>query len=313
MDPIDHQLPLLESFQKEGKVSTVINPDLCLYPAFGQPLAVVLANTTLAIITDVDENDPLQLSPSMAKVVLCLEGIDSIKVDRLFKALSSIQAEVIAVDLHQVKNTMITNLGKFSKLKHLSIPDADVTALENLAESIESWGPQPPLTYCHVGGEGPTIPSRLVTSLSKCTHLKHLELSGKNLHDKLSILIGSPSPELRHLKVSDCSLQGSDIDHLTTVFREGRLTQLDKLDLEENPIGEAAVGHLLEAIISTRPHTRMQVNLKITGVDEGGDVTELTDEFIDEWKTKVSGTMIIVEGISKPSKQPLFCTTNKKL
>ncbi len=289
---------LLKSFQKEGNVSTVINPYLCEYPSCGRPLAEVLANTELVYITDTDENDPLQLNPTQAQITVNLLGEPGEEYDRLWKALYNIQANIIALNLYEVSSANVTRLGHLPHLKRIFIEYCSEASGEDLAASIEAWGDQSQLTYCHL--KKVPIPRSVMTGLCKCTHLIHLYLFRCNLHDKLGAFMASPPPLLRELILCECSLHGSDVDHITLAIQAGRLTHLEKPSIRHNPVGEVAVGHLLEALISTRPHTQLKLQLYSTGVKKESDEDEglytyLSKQFVSEWKAKLTDTNIKVD------------------
>ena len=278
-------LSLLKTCQKEGGLS----------------VAKVLANTELAVILDIDKNDPLQLSPSPAKIIMKLGGdvmkpsrVDTERFDRLLQALKSVQANVIALHLNQVKSPYVTRLQHFCQLKHLHIEGCGCgkEAMMDLADSIEAWGPQPQLKYCYLSWV--PILSSVMTALSQCTQLMYLNLSGCNLHDKLSVFMSRPPAGLRDLTLQWCSLDAADLNHLTQTIREGRLTSLEELDIQANPVGEAAVGRLLEALISIKPTSLLTLELVGTGVDEDGKRTPLSKQFKTEWKAKLTGTNINV-------------------
>ena len=285
----DKHLQLLESFQREGNVST------SKYPSSGRILAEVLTNTKLVYITNIDEDDSLKLNPSPAQIIVKLYAVDGKKYDRLWKALHDISANVIALHLHGIRSANVTKLSHFSQLKYLYIASCDCSeaAGEDLAQSIEAWGPQSQLTYCWLNKV--PISKSVMMALCKCTHLIHLYLKGCNLHGKLDVFMATPPPGLRDLILRVCSLHGSDVDHVTQAILEGRLTHLKKLDIRHNPVGEVAVGHLLEALISTRPHTQIELDLYETDVDEDGKYTHLSKQFVTEWEAKLTGTNIDVK------------------
>ncbi len=201
-------LKLFYALLKEGG-TPLVNPHLTWYPECGPPLAEVMANTNLAVITDTDETDPLQLKVSSAQITLhlegtqtCLERAHTAAFERLWQALHSTPASVTAISLSRVKSAKKTNVRHFSQLKYLGIFDASESEREELAVSIDSWGPHHSLTYCRLNKQGLNnmpIPKSLVTALSKCVHLKSLDLGGHDLHwhynndDKLSILMASPA------------------------------------------------------------------------------------------------------------------------
>ncbi len=272
-------LSVLGSCQKEGGLS----------------VAEVLTNPYLLYITNIDSNDTLQLNPSPSDIIVKLDEIDSERFDRLWQTLKSINANVIALHLEKVRSQNVTKLHHFPQLKYLHIAYCDFSeeAMEDLAESINSWGPQPQLTCCLL--QGGSIPRSVMTALCKCTHLKHLDLFGCNLEGKLSVLMADPPHALRQLRLLECSLHGADVNQLTQSVRQGHLTSLQVLNIRMNPVGVVSVGHLLEALISIRPHTQLKLGLELTGVNENGKYTGLSDQFETEWKTKLTDTNIKVE------------------
>ncbi len=280
-------LSIVQSCQKEGGISA-FNPYLSEYPACGRPLAEVLDNTQLAYIDGILENDTLQLNPSSSQIIVKLDRVDSETYDRLWQALQSKQCNVIALDLCLVRSRNVTKLQYFTELKCLSIMDCDCSEeeAENLAEIINSWGPQPQLINCLLWGV--PIPRSVLSALCACTNLLALQLWDCDLHDKLSVLMAS-LPPIRALLLENCSLCGGDVHHITQAVREGRLSDLQYLHIGANPVGEVAVGSLLEAL-STRTYTKLRLELMFTGVDEDGEVTDLSEQFDTEWQAKLSHT-----------------------
>ncbi len=292
--------PFLSSLQKEGDVS-LINPYLNEYPACGRPLAQVLASTKLVYITGIDQNDPLQLNPcpDPARIVVKLSGerrtLSSERYDRLWQALGSVPTIVIALSLHKLDSAKEMKLGEFSQLKYLYLDPVDMVGMSDLREfalSIGSRAPQPPLIFCQLSAftsytsesdHKTSLPRSLLKALSGCNHLKYLTLSQCDLHDMLSILMVSPPPSLRVLKLCSCNLHAGDIYHLTQSFSNNKLTKLRELNLCFNPIGEAALSMLLQ-VINIKPHTLKELNLWKTGVYEIGSLTDLSWQFVNEWK-----------------------------
>ncbi len=292
-------LKLFYALLKEGG-APMVHPHLTCYPECGRPLSEVLENTKLTVITDIyGKNDPLQLNASSVHIILQLKeyGEHRPAFDRLWQALHSTPASVTAIYLWGVKKSAQRfNMRHFSQLKHLEIEDASESELEELAAGIDSWGPHHSLTYCRLVEQFTIMPTpkSLVTALSKCVHLKSLDLGGHDLHDKLSILMASPAPGLRELELHNCKLQADDMNHVTEAFREGRLTRLEKLDIMKNPIGEAGVSSLLQAI-STTSHAIKYLDVEWTGVDEAGKWIDLSEQFIIEWKGKLTNIHIDIK------------------
>ncbi len=310
---LDIPLSLLASFQREGKVSNEINPYLCEYPACGRPLGEVLANTELACITDIDKSHTLELNPSSAQVILCLKS-DSLApekekktvtdwFDRLWRAFLDTQTDVIAIYMHGVQSSNAVKLSHYPNLKYLHLEGKDLcydeTSGEGLAESINAWGPTPQLRTCTL--HDVPIPRSLMTTLSRCTQLFHLKFSGSyvgrkcNLKDKVSLLMASAPPKLKFLGMQQCFIQGGDVHHIIQAVKEGHLSHLEELIIEFNPVGEVAMGRLLETLIFARQRKQLKVKLTWTGVDEVGKEAKLSGQFETEWKAKLTGTNIDVE------------------
>ncbi len=294
----DISLPLLESFEKEGNVSSTVNPYLCRYPACGHSLAQLLDSTEVIFIDGVDDNDKLQLKSGSGEIFLKikLQEVDSERVNRLWQALHCIPTNVTALH-HEVKNVNVTKLRHFSKLKYLCLRDCSCseTEMQDLAKSIMSWAPQPQLRYCKLWWV--PIPRELMTALHTCPYLVYLDLSECHLTNNLSTLMATPPPALKDLRLELCSLNGTDVQHVTQAIRGNRLIYMQHLNINRNPIGEVAVGSLLEAIICTRPHTQLNIKLGTTGVYEDRKYlhSKLSKHFVAQWKTKISGTNINVK------------------
>ena len=77
---------------------------------------------------------------------------------------------------------------------------------------------------------------------------------------------------------------------VTKAIRAGRLTHLQEVNIRINPVGEVAVGHLLQELINTRANTKLTLGLWNSGADEGGERTYLSEQFVAEWKAKLTDT-----------------------
>ncbi len=308
LDSSGKGLNMLQSCEKEGGISAV-NPFVSQYPACGHPLAEVLANTKLAWITDVDENDTLQLNPSSAEIILKLyidiegegwigihDNANNDKYYRLWKALNSTHANIAVLDLGRLRSEFSTKLHNFPQLRSLTLFECDYTEaeMEDLAESIDSWGPQPKLIDCFLYRL--PIPGSLMSALGKCTNLSTLQFESCDLSNELSALMVPPLPALSKLILSNCSLYDADLDHIAQAVRKGGLAKLEYLDIAEDLVGmggnyvsEEGVGSLLEALVSIRPHREFHLEL-----DSMGQLLDLSEQFEDEWKTKLKNTSITV-------------------
>ncbi len=305
----DKSLPLLALFQQEGNLQTRDIPYITEYPACGHNLIDILLKYDLVYISYINTKDTLQLIPSPTQILVKLQKIkDAKKFDRLWKALHLIHSNTIGLLLDRVMSENVTKLYKFSQLKFLYISECyfNEAAAEDLAKSIEAWGPQPQLTYCSLHTEQFGIPDErmsisLLTAICKCRDLVHLSLT-HTLTDRLYLLIGDPPPNLRHLTLRDCWINRSDVNRITQAIRKNLLTKLRSLDLTRNPVGEEGIGSLLETFILTRAQTGLTLHISSTGSSpceygEFGEYVEfgeLSEEFIAEWKPKVRSTDIIV-------------------
>ncbi len=196
---------ILATCNKESG-SFTINQHLSLYPSCNKPLDEVLANAGLVYIGGVAKNDTLQLNPRSTQIIVNHSfdsGMNTEKYDRLWEALYSAHANVIALHLKNIMSTNVTKVHNFPHIKHLHIWDSSCNDvdMEVLAESIESWGKQPQLTYCYLSNV--PIPGSLMTALCKCTKLLSLDLSSCKLNGNLSVLMASPPPELRKLNLTE--------------------------------------------------------------------------------------------------------------
>ena len=103
-----------------------------------------------------------------------------------------------------------------------------------LAQSIQSWGDNPPLqklilSDCSIPEQ---VWPELLQSLSSCRKLSDLELSENNLTGCLSSFLSDPNPGLTSLKdlnLKQTKLNKSDIQHLTHLIQNKKLSGLKVL------------------------------------------------------------------------------------
>ena len=307
-DSIAENINLLTAFQTEGGVP-LNNTFLTWYPKCGFPLADILANTNLVYISDTDEIDKLQINASHAQIILNsgqFSGRGQSAFVDLCKALHSVDARVTVLDrinvgVNSASSVIRNNLRHFSHLKCLRIGVSSESELEHLAQCIKSWGPHPQLTefslHCGpiINDMIPLMPQLLVTRLSKCEHLKVLNISDVNLHGSLSILMASPPPMLRALTMTSSFLQADDINHMVKAFREDKFTRMEKLDIALNPIGEVALDLLLQ-VIAIKPHVLKDLDICLCSeIEEGrmGEGSELSDHFANKWKIQLTNINVI--------------------
>ncbi len=235
---------VMQTLQNAGKVLNV-NPYLCWYPEYcgGLPLAEVLTNTKLAVITDVEEDDPLNVQHSTADVILNLQDNNKETCSKLVKALHSAQPNLLALKLDEC--------------------DTDEDAMEELAAYIDSLGPLPQLRYCYLGHYTSfPIPSSMLTSLSKCKQLRCLDMENCDLGSRLHILLSDPLPQLRVLVLDDTRLCAEDVEQIADCARRNKLPHLRVLDINENH----HLGSRLHILISDPPPQLRELELQETGL-----------------------------------------------
>ena len=147
-------------------------------------------------------------------------------------------------------------LQSLSSCKYLTELDLGKNKLgeagHQLAQTIRSWGDEPPLQqlWLHNCSLAATASLELVQSLSTCQHLAFLSLGGNKLgaagHQLAqSIRSWGDEPPLQLLGLYNCALSASASLELVQSLKTCR--QLTELSLGENKLGEA--GHQLAQII----------------------------------------------------------------
>ncbi len=235
---------------------------MSMYPACCRHLTEALEKSEMVCITDIDENGPLQLRPCPAQVILQFgsrkvkssNAQGNEKFDKLFEALHSIHAKVIAVQVDH------------------NFPGVNAINLEHLL-------PLPEMISCDLWEM--SISTTAMTTFPKCANLLNLRFHHCDLHGKLSTLMASPPPALKKLELTECNIQGADVDHVTQAVKGDRLTHLKLLGLSYNPIGELALSSLVSALISSRFHKKIVLIIGLCGVDkEDGTHTLLHEGFV---------------------------------
>ena len=107
-----------------------------------------------------------------------------------------------------------------------------------LVQSIASWGDNPQLKTLYLSQC--SIPEQvwpeLLQSLSSCRNLFRLNLSGNNLTGCLSSFLSDPNPgltSLTWLDLEQTSLNKSDIQYLTHLIQNKKLSRLSSLSLKQ--------------------------------------------------------------------------------
>ncbi len=285
---------LLDRFEKEANILKQIHPYFHRYNKCGHSLDKVLKNTEFAYIEDIIGHT-FELNQSQAQIILNFYNCSNCRnFDTAWYALNTMQANVVALHYRgDTSGSQVSKLSHFSGLKYLYIETYNsyhAAAVDALAKSIHSWGPEPLLTYCHLrlNEMGPNDIQPFLTGLCKCKHLMHLHLKMCNLYTKLSVLCEDPPPLLRYLALNHCSLDAADVDSITQAIMEDKLPNLQELDIGDNSVGEDAVGTLLETVILTRPHKQLLIKVLKTRYIIDCGVSNLPEQFVSEWQTKLT-------------------------
>ncbi len=248
VEPSNNWTPIInfglwKLFQEEGCVQQV-SPYLSEYPYCWNPLAEVLTNTQQALITGVDSKDSLKVESSTASVTLSLAETGKGEFCRLWKALQSAKANIVAL--------------------HLFECEIDKNTMDELGEYIADRGSEMPLKIFHL--DMIPIPNSLLASLGKCTRLVHIDMAWCDLSNRVHLLMNDPPPALKCLSLTNAHLLSDDVDQIADSVRQNKFGKLEQLDIQYNPIcsmaeaelfdklseycSEPALGGLLEAFLS---------------------------------------------------------------
>ena len=108
-----------------------------------------------------------------------------------------------------------------------------------LVEAIDCWGSHPPLEELSLSGCNmpKRVCSQLLSKLSRCEHLVHLNLQGNFLTGCLPNFLPDVHPGLRKLKVvviDECQVNKDDLCHLTKLIRQSKLPLLKHISARNN-------------------------------------------------------------------------------
>ena len=177
----------------------------------------------------------------------------------------------------------------------------------HIAESIRSWGPDPPLRALQLRDcEMPVaVCAPLLSALSTCKHLTVLHLSGNRLTGCLPNLVPDPHPGLHSLEwlaVGYAALNRDDVQHVTRLIQTNKLPRLGLLLLQSNKLAyrrgwpwqwgnnlrvmEDVCGRLIEACV-TQYHHQGELWLQLGLWDNN-----LSPEFVRRWESHCAGTII---------------------
>ena len=135
----------------------------------------------------------------------------------------------------QVMAELLQSLSSCKQLSLLALSGSTIgEAGRYLAQSITSWGGNPPLqklilSDCSIPEQ---VWPELLQSLSSCRKLSDLDLSENNLTGCLSSFLSDPNTgltSLKHLNLEQTKLNKSDIQHLTNLIRNKKLSGLKVL------------------------------------------------------------------------------------
>ena len=99
--------------------------------------------------------------------------------------------------------------------------------LETITDTLEALG----LGGCFIPVD---ITRQIISVLSRCKNLYHINLLGNTLTGQISRFV--PHPQLKHLDLSYAALNKVDIDHLTDIILENKVPNLEELFLNGNSL-----------------------------------------------------------------------------
>ncbi len=316
-------LAIYQSLQKEGCVSNV-NKYFCNYPTCGRPLAEVLATTELALISGVDENDVLDVKSSSAEVIMYKPGK---RREPVIKITGKEDYGKLWKSLREAKANIVTSI--------LCASDIGQNKLNELIMSMcsDSHGSDMDLKYCHLVTEPDVkIPSSFLKTVCTWKHLSRLELNRCDLSTRVNMLLDSPPPALRVLRLTRSRLLQEDVIFIGDCVRQYKLKNLEVLDIRENPITDStaqmmnhdidtalpgsqlAVEHLLNAFLTKWMEGNQRQKIRKLDCMENGDkhmeticistffitddldywreIQTLSFHFVYQWKCKLEKTNI---------------------
>ncbi len=294
----------MEAFQKEGCVSG-FNQYLSVYPerthvtpdnlarAHSNKLCDILCNTHLVIITELEETDKPLTDPGSAEVIVDISEMDSDKFYQLWHVLQSMEhSNILALSFYDITSECATKLENLSQMKYLRFCDVNCKVnIANLSKSIAAWGSEAKLRYLQM--DFMTIPGSFLTAVSTCSHLRCTQFTQCNFSDGLAPFMVCPPQGMTRLTLAHHSLHREDVTSLAEAFAQNKLRRLEHLDVSRNHVGKLAITTLLEAVLSSRPSSKMEID--ITNNNEGNWAPPFSEQFINELKLKFSGTNIAIK------------------
>lgn len=168
----------------------------------------------------------------------------------------------------QLNESVCKQLAHVIHLTFLSLDNNNLgDAGHHLAESISSWGPDPPLEYILISrNKMPTKAcARILSVLSRCKRLHRADLPGNTLRNCLSNFVPEDHPglhSLQELNVQDAALKKADLDHIIHLIVSRKLPGLKRLVINLNSEIEAGFEELKEACVT---HHQRELKLLLGG------------------------------------------------
>ena len=113
----------------------------------------------------------------------------------------------------------------------------------------------------------------IVDSLSHNTSLEKLNMGGSNFSSVNVLSLASllkVNTRLRHLYFKDCNIQSSDSVHLAKALEENATTQLQTLQLWDNPIGSEGAVAFADMLATNKSLT--ELNMRGCSIQEQGAI-----------------------------------------
>ena len=211
---------------------------------------------------------------------------------------------------------LFLSLSSCKQLSHLILGGNTIgKAGRYLAQSITSWGDNPPLQrldlgYCSIPEQ---VWPELLQSLSSCKQLSHLILGGNTIgkagrYLAQSITSWGDNPPLQRLDLRDCSIPEqvwpglfqslSSCKQLLSLYLNGNtitgclssflsdphpgLTSLESLDLCSTSLNKADIRYLVHLIRDKLPHLKRLMLREQSWVDVEEELEQLNERLLSE-------------------------------
>ncbi len=173
-------------------------------------------------------------------LIMCI-GLTSLTDLRLDNCnLSSEMCELICKELKH-----------FTHLEWLDLSANPVGAhVVHLTAAIRAWGPvavlkRLVLASCELPGH--LVPDLLNVVALWCRQLRSLDIGENKIGGCLWRLMSDAPDSLQYLFAHSCNLQAGDVDSISKALRNGKLLDLQYLDIEHNGLSNTVVAPLVEA------------------------------------------------------------------